>query len=175
MSIIIGYDPVTLKERVDTDAALARLAEIAELRSQSSVAERGVLLRLLGRVDEAWETSSAALRNARMMGDRRQVLYARLRRAQVAQAMGKLDDALREMSLCVDEAATHDWAGIEAFARQHRGKILFDMHELPAALDDFERALAMREANGAPADQVESSAIAVAVTRSFVDEQRSAG
>lgn len=175
MSIITGYDPVTLKERVDTDAALARLTEIAELRSQSSIAERGVLLRLLGRFDEAWETTSAALRNARMMGDRRQVLYARLRRAQVQQAMGRLDDALREMSLCVDEAAAHDWAGIEAFARQHRGKILFDRQELDAALADFERSLSMREANGAPPDQVESSAIAVAVTRSFIEEERLAG
>jgi hypothetical protein len=52
-----------------------------------------------------------------------------------------------------------------AFGRQHFGKSRFDERRYAEALELFERALAIRLANGAPADQLASSRQAIAATR----------
>ena len=40
MSLILGYDPETLREQVDLDACDARLAELGEQRSLQALLER---------------------------------------------------------------------------------------------------------------------------------------
>lgn len=174
MSIIIGYDAVTLREKVDLRAAGDRLEELGELRSLSALNEKVALLRLVGRLDEAMEIANAAVRQARFTGNREDVAASRVRRAQVQQFQGKLDEAALELSHVLNEAEAHEWHGVAAFARENRGKVHFEQGNLEAALADFTSAVFLREKDGASADQLESSLIAVAVVESFIEERRQA-
>jgi tetratricopeptide (TPR) repeat protein len=169
VTIILGYDPTTLREKVDLQAARARLDELGELRNLESLNEKATLLRLVGRLDDALGIANEAVRQCRFRGDREELLRARIRRAQVQHFMGKLDAALIEFSDCVVEAHAHDWASTEAFALQHRGKVLFDQQEYAAALRDFRGALTIRVRIKASSEQVDSSMIAIAVAESFLD------
>ena len=171
MSIITGYDPRNLREKIDTAAASARLEELGQLRSLSALNEKVGLYRLLGRLDEAWSVANEAVRHTRFSGDREQLLGARIRRAQVQQYQGKLPAALSELTLCVDEARVHEWGPLEAAAQLTRGKVLFDMGDYANALVDFTATVFLYEKLGASLDQLESSLVAVAVTESFLAEQ----
>ncbi|KQV08415.1 hypothetical protein ASC63_07355 [Leifsonia sp. Root112D2] len=142
------------------------------MRSLDALNEKAGLLRLVGRLDEALDVANQALRQARFTGERQDAALARARRAQVLQFQGKLDDAHVELSAVIGEAHAHDWSRTEAFALQHRGKVLFDQSELEAALADFKAALALRESLGLPPNELESSLVAIAVTESFLDERR---
>jgi tetratricopeptide (TPR) repeat protein len=133
-----------------------------------------VLLRLLNRLDEALVIANEAMRQARFTGDREQLLGARVRRAQVLQYQGKLDEAITELSGCVDEARTHEWTALEAFAVQNRGKAHFDAEDYEEALADVTAAVFLREKLGASPADIESSLIAVAVVQSFVDQNKTA-
>jgi tetratricopeptide (TPR) repeat protein len=133
-----------------------------------------VLLRLLNRLDEAMVIANEAMRQARFTGDREQLLGARVRRAQVLQYQGKLDEAITELSGCVDEARTHEWTALEAFAVQNRGKAHFDAEDYEEALADVTAAVFLREKLGASPADIESSLIAVAVVQSFVDQNKNA-
>ncbi|MDJ0325017.1 hypothetical protein QMG61_14725 [Cryobacterium sp. PH31-AA6] len=172
LPIIIGYDAVTLREKVDLRAAGLRLDELGELRSLSALNEKIALLRLTGRLDEAWDTANTALRQARFTGSREELAASRIRRAQVQQFQGKLDEAAAELTHCVLESETHEWAGVAAFARENRGKVYFEQGDLEAALADFTAAVFLREKAGASSEHLESALIAVAVVESFIAEQR---
>ncbi|RRJ86745.1 tetratricopeptide repeat protein [Gulosibacter macacae] len=167
--IILGYDPETLRERIDPDAAAARYGEIERFRSLTALNERVALLRLLGRYDEAYDCAQAACRQSRFTGSREDSLAARVRRAQVEQYRGNLDIALQELTNCVDEAVAHEWGELAGFALQHRGKVLFDLERYEDALADFERALKYREAEGIPADQTNSTRFAIKVVRARIE------
>lgn len=171
-SIVTGYDATTLREKVDLHAAGARLEELGELRSLAALNEKVSLLRLVGRLDEAWDVANQAARQARFTGDREELLAARIRRAQVMQFRGMLQEAQVELTTCADEARAHDWARLEAFALQHRGKVYFDQGELELALADFQSAVQLRQEPGNSPDELESSLIAVTITQSFIDERR---
>src|SRR5690606_15049751 len=120
---------ITLREKVDLRAAGERLEELGELRTSAALNEKVTLLRLVGRLDEAWDTANEALRQARFSGDREELCLARIRRAQVQHYLGKLDTSLIELTSCVDEARGHDWAAAEATALHERGKVNFDLGE----------------------------------------------
>jgi tetratricopeptide (TPR) repeat protein len=169
MSIILGYDPTTLRERVDLSAASHRLDELGDQRSLSAITERAALLRLVGRLDEAWDSSNEALRLARFAGERTQITRARIRRAVVQQYQGRLVESLRELSDCVDEARTHGWTSVEAYALQHRGRVFFDQKDYTAALLDFRTSLLLRKKINSSTEQIEAVTIAIAVTETFVD------
>lgn len=139
--IILGYDPATLKERIDEDAATARLEEISHLRSLQALNERVTLLRLLGDVDGAYDTAQAAYRQSRFTGAREDALAARVRRGSVDLARGRAEDALRDLTGCVDEATAHEWSDLAAFALEERGRAHFENGDFAEALSDFERAL----------------------------------
>jgi tetratricopeptide (TPR) repeat protein len=145
------------------------------MRSLSALNEKAVLLRLLNRLDEAMVVANEAVRQARFTGDREQLLGARVRRAQVLQFQGKLDDAVTELTGCVDEARAHEWTALEAFAVQNRGKAHFDAKDYENALADVTAAVFLREKMGASPSDIESSLIAVAVVQSFVDESKPEG
>lgn len=133
-----------------------------------------MLLRLLNRLDEAMDVANEAVRQARFTGDREQLLGARVRRAQVLQFQGKLDEAITELTGCVDESRAHEWTALEAFAAQNRGKAYFDAKDYENALADVTAAVFLREKLGASPTEIESSLIAVAVVQSFVDENSAA-
>ena len=173
-AIIIGYDRDTLREKVDLRAAGERLDELEALRSLSAITEKVALLRMLGRLDEAWDMANAAVRQARFTGDRETLLACRIRRAQVQQYQGKLDIALQDLGGCVDEARAHEWYALEAFALQHRGKVHFDLEDYPAARADFREALTIRVQVKAPSEQIDSSMVAIAVAESFLEREAEA-
>ncbi|WP_395245329.1 mechanosensitive ion channel domain-containing protein [Agromyces sp. MMS24-K17] len=164
MTLIAGYDPDTLRERVDPVAVAARLAELGELRSRDALCERAWLYKVAGRVTEALDQANQALRLARFTGERRDIQQPRMLRATVLQANGELDAAAAELSACIEEAHTHDWHLLEASGRQHRGKVWFAQGEFQDALADFAAALELRTAHGASADQVESTRFAIEAT-----------
>ncbi|MCU1636244.1 MAG: hypothetical protein JWQ68_1483 [Cryobacterium sp.] len=157
---------------MDLRAAGERLDELGELRSLSALNEKMTLLRLLGRLDEAIDVANQAVRQARFTGNREDLVTSRIRRAQVMQYQGKLDEAQLELGACVELAETHEWARIAGCARQHRGQVHFEQGKLERALVDFTAAVFLREQSGASAALLEASLMAVAVTESFLDEQR---
>ena len=156
-------------------AARERLDELGSLRSLSALNEKTVLLRLLDRLDEALEVGNEAVRQARFTGDREQLLGARVRRAQVLQYQGKLDEAIIELTGCVDEASGREWTALQAFAIQNRGKVYFDMAEYENALSDMTAAVFLREKLGASPAEIEGALTAVAVVQRFSEAQRRAG
>lgn len=164
MEIISGYDPTTLREVVNLPALDARLAEMGDGRSRAVLNEKVGLLRMAGRLGEALDVANAAVREARFGGDREELLLARLRHAQVQQALGKLDAALIELSGCVLEARSHEWPSSEAFALQHRGKVRFEQGDLAGALRDFRTALTIRVRVKAPEEQIDSSLFSIEAT-----------
>ena len=131
-----------------------------------------MLLRLLGRLDEAYEVANEAVRQARFTGDREQLLGARIRRAQVLQYQGKTDEAVVELTGCVDEARGREWTGLEAFAVQNRGKVHFDVGDYENALADMTAAVFLREKLGASPAEIQAALTAVAVVQSALEAQR---
>jgi hypothetical protein len=172
LTIITGYDAVTLREKVDLPAAADRLNDLGKLRSLSALNEKVTLLRLLDRLDEAFEIANQALRQARFTGDRQDFVLCRIRRAQVMQFQGKLEEAAAELTQCIIESEAHEWTLTAAFARETRGKVHFDQPDLESALGDFTAAVFLRERAGASPDDLESALIAVAVVESFIGERR---
>ena len=166
MSIITGYDPRTLRELVDRDAAVTRLDELGALRSLTAISEKVTLFRLLGDFDNAFDFANQALRHTRFSGSREETLDARIRRAQVQHYQGKLQPALSDLTLCADEAHNHEWAELEATALAARGRVLFELGEFHKAEGDFKDAAALFEKLGSSIDQVEPVLVAIAVTQS---------
>ena len=170
MSYIRGYDPETLREKVDPRQCKERLDEIGEQRSLPALLERVWLLKVLGRPDDALVLSEQAVRVARMAGTRKDLMRARILHASVQQNRGAYAAAEQELTFCADEAEGQGWAGIAAFAYQHRGRVRFDAGELDGARRDFKRALFLRQESGAPDEQLESTLLAIDV----VDRRRAA-
>ena len=121
MSYIRGYDPETLREKVDPRQCKERLDEIGEQRSLPALLERVWLLKVLGRPDDALVLSEQSVRVARMAGTRKDLMRARILHASVQQVRGAFAAAEQELTMCADEAEGQGWAGIAAFAYQHRG------------------------------------------------------
>ncbi|MEV8267983.1 hypothetical protein [Microbacterium sp. NPDC076911] len=161
MSYILGYDPETLREKVNPAQCQERLDEIGEQRSLPALLERVWLLKVLGRADDALVISEQSVRVARMAGTRKDLLRARILHASVQQVRGAYAAAEQELGTCAEEAEGHGWAGIAAFAYQHRGKVHFDEGSLESARRDFKRALFLRQDAGAPDDQLESTLLAI--------------
>ena len=98
-------------------------------------------------------------------------MASRIRRAQVLQFQGKLDDAASELTHCILDSEVHDWTRLAAYARQHRGKVHFDQGKLEDALTDFTAAVFLRGKDGAEADELDSSLLAVAVVESHIAQR----
>ena len=87
-----------------------------------------------------------------------------LRLAHVLQWQGRFDDAEDLFAAAVASAERLDATAMMAFGYQHLGKSRFDQGRDGEALELFQRALAIREATAAPADQIASSRQAIAAT-----------
>lgn len=161
MSYIKGYDPDTLREIVDVQECRERLDEIGEQRSLPALLERVWLLKVLGRPEDALVISEQSVRVARMAGTRKDLLRARILHASVHQSLGAYAAADQELTTCAEEAEGQNWAGIAAFAYQHRGKVNYEAGDFEDARRDFKRALFLRQESGAPDDQLESTLLAI--------------
>lgn len=161
MSLILGYDPETLREQVDLDACGARLAELGDQRSLHALLERVWLLKVLGRLEDALVVSEESVRVARMAGTRKDLLRARILHATINQWRGAFAAAEAELTTCAAEAEGQGWPAIAAFAMQHRGKTHFDAGDFERARTDFKRALFLRQESGAGDAQIESALLSV--------------
>lgn len=161
MSYIHGYDPETLREKIDERQCKARLEEIGEQRSLPALLERVWLLKVLDRLEDALVISEQSVRVARMAGTRPDLLRSRILHASVQQARGAYAAAEHELTTCAEEAEGQNWASIAAFAYQHRGKVRFDAGDFDDARMDFKRALFLRQESGATDEQLESSLLAI--------------
>jgi tetratricopeptide (TPR) repeat protein len=161
VSYIRGYDPETLREKVDPRQCKERLDEIGEHRSLPALLERVWLLKVLGRPEDALVLSEQSVRVARMAGTRKDLLRARILHASVQQVRGAFAAAEQELTMCADEAEGQGWSAIAAFAYQHRGKVHYDASDFDAARRDFKRALFLRQESGAPDDQLESTLLSI--------------
>lgn len=161
VSYIHGYDPETLREKVDVRQCKDRLSEIGEQRSLPALLERVWLLKVLDRLDDALVVSEESVRVARMGGTRKDMLRARILHATVLQFRGAYAAAEQELTTCAEEAEGQGWTAIAAFAVQHRGKVHFDAGDYADAREDFKRALFLRQEAGAPDDQLESTLLAI--------------
>lgn len=161
MSYIRGYDPDTLREKVDPRQCRDRLAEIGEQRSLPALLERVWLLKVLDRIEDALVVSEQSVRVARMAGTRKDLLRARILHASVVLMRGAYAAAEQELTMCAEEAEGQGWAGIAAFAYQHRGKVHYDAEDYESARRDFKRALFLRQESGAADDQLESTLLAI--------------
>ncbi|WP_460776139.1 hypothetical protein [Microbacterium sp. GXF7504] len=171
MSNIKGYDPETLREIVDERECTERLEEIGALRSLPALLERVWLLKVTGQLDEALAVSEQSVRVARMGGTRKDLLRARILHATVLQWRGQYGPAEQELTFCAEEAEGQGWAGIAAFAYQHRGKTRFDAEDLEGARADFKRTLFLRQEAGASDDELEPTLLAIdAIDRRRVRE-----
>jgi tetratricopeptide (TPR) repeat protein len=164
--MITGYDPETLRERIDRAAVESRLAELGNGRSTAALGEKAELLRLLGRNGEALVAAEHAFRLAHFSGDREQLTAARLRRARVFQFQGELDRALAEMTAVRASAALEEWASLEASAAYSSGSVLFDLGRYTESREAFAAALDIRTGSEAPAAEIEAARFALeAATR----------
>ncbi|MEJ1090677.1 hypothetical protein [Microbacterium istanbulense] len=161
MSFIQGYDPETLRELVDQRECAARLAEIENQRSLPALLERVWLLKVLDRLDEALSLADEAVRQARMAGTRKDVLRARVLHATVLQYRGSHAAAEQELATCSAEAEGQRWAGIAAFASQHRGKNALEAGDYEQARESFKQALFLRREAGADEKDLETVLLAI--------------
>jgi tetratricopeptide (TPR) repeat protein len=164
VSYIRGYDPETLREQVDPRQCRERLDEIGEQRSLPALLERVWLLKVLDRAEDALVISEQSVRVARMAGTRKDLLRARILHATVLQARGAYAAADQELTTCAEEAEGQGWAGIAAFAYQHRRKVHFDAGAYDSARKDFKRALFLRQESGASEDELGSVLHAIDAT-----------
>lgn len=169
VSYILGHDPATLREVVDTTACAARLEELGDQRSLPSLLEKVWLLKVLGRLEDALVVSEESVRVARMAGTRRDLLRARILHATVMQQRGAYAAADHELTTCIDEAEGQRLLQIAAFAAQHRGRVRFDAGDLDDARKDFKRSLFLRREAGASEEELGSALLAIEA----VDRRRS--
>ena len=140
------------------DGALgSRTAWLREPYTTSS--DRG--MNVLDRAEDALVVSEQSVRVARMAGTRKDLLRARILHASVLQVRGAYAAADQELTTCAEEAEGQGWAGIAAFAYQHRGKVHYEAGDFPAARRDFKNALFLRQESGAADDQLESTLLAI--------------
>ena len=161
MSYIRGHHPETLREIVDERECLERLEEIGAQRSLAALMERVWLLKVTDQLDEALLVAEQTVRTARMAGTRKDLLRARILHATIQQCRGAFAAAEQELTTCAEEAEGQGWAGIAAFALQHRGKVHYDEGDFEAARRDFKRALFLRQNAGASDAELESTLLAI--------------
>jgi tetratricopeptide (TPR) repeat protein len=168
-----SYDPRTLREVYPDDAAVD--ARIAELRAEltdppDEVAElmaRGELVGLLrsaDRLDEAREQATAALDRAREVGTPAQRHLAELHLAHVAQWQGDFGTSNVMFGHLLARATDHGPV-VAGLTYQDAGKNFYDQGDYGRAEELFAQALAIREELELPADQIESSRLALAAAR----------
>ena len=173
-----SLDPETLRE-VYPDVAAVR-ARVEELRTEIRQAPDEIaeliaradlvgLLRGIGELDEALNEANAAVDRAEIAGTPPQQHTARVRLAHVHQWRGEFAESTMLFTELLPVAPEFGPV-IEAFTHQHAGKNDYDQGLWADARDHFARALALREELELPADQIESSRIALAAARRHLQE-----
>jgi tetratricopeptide (TPR) repeat protein len=145
------------REVIDETAAIAHLAALAGRTDLASRGQRVATLRNLGRLDEAEQEGRDAYDLARREGTPRQQLAALLRLAHVMQYRREWHEADAMFGEAFVRARELDDPLGLAFVHQHAGRNHVDQGRHAEAVAAFRAALALREAHGAPADQLVST------------------
>jgi tetratricopeptide (TPR) repeat protein len=150
-------DSETNREVFDKAAALAHLRTLAGRDDLGSRGKRVATLRMLGRLDEAEREGHDAYDLALRDGTPRQQVAALIRLAHVMQFRRDWQAADTVFDQALGRAQELDDPLMLAFAHQHAGRNHVDQGRHGEAVAAFQAALALREAHGAPADQLEST------------------
>jgi tetratricopeptide (TPR) repeat protein len=157
--------PGDMARAVDFLQAQLASGEMSERDQARLLGQKGVLCRMLLRLEEAEEYCERAVAICRQLGDARCEFVNSIRLAHVYQWQGRFNESdslfLWTLELC---ERGPDLAGYLDFACQHYGKSLFDQGQYAQAIEMFERALEIREKKG-DAALVESSRIALQTAR----------
>ena len=160
-SYFLGFDPETLQERFDVDAAERRLDELGIRRDLDATIEKIALLRIVGRIDDAQDAASGALRQARFEADREQLARVRVARAQVHRVARRFDQAGSELTDVIVEASSHGWSAVEADALHERALVHVAMDRVAEARDDLNAALVILIRDHASPIWIDSTMIAI--------------
>jgi len=160
-SYFLGFDPVTLEELFDVDAAEHRLEELGIRRDLDSLVEKIGLLRIVGRIDEAQDVATSALRQARFEADREQLATVRVARAQVHRVAKRLDQASSELTDIIVEASAHGWSAVEADALHERALVHLALDRIDPARDDLNAALVILIRDHASPVAIDSTMLAI--------------
>jgi tetratricopeptide (TPR) repeat protein len=155
--VAFRIDQEANRDVVDADEATARLAVLAEREDLSARGERVSLLRSLGRLEQAAAEGRHAYDLAMREGTPRQRMAALIRLAHVLQYQRRWGEADALFDDAFARAREPGDPLMEAFAHQHAGRNHVDQGRHTEAVAAFRAALALREAHGAPADQLEST------------------
>ncbi len=158
-------DNETNRDVVDEAQALAFLAATADRTDLATRGQRMSVLRALGRLDEAEREGREAYDRARREGTPRQQVAALIRLAHVMQYRRDFATADAMFTQALAQARQLGDPLLLAFAHQHAGRNLLEQGRYAEAVEAFEAALLLRQAHGAPADQLESTRGALEVAR----------
>jgi tetratricopeptide (TPR) repeat protein len=175
MGFILGWDPETLRERVDLRSIGERLQELGTMRSLAALTEKSLLLCFADQLDDALATANQALRQARFTGDRETVARARVRRASVLRRQGKTADAITDLSDVVTESSTHEWRHTEALARAQRAAAYFDADDLEAAAADLRTSTDLQRRLQVPDTELDNTLAELEIVEMRLDERRRVG
>jgi tetratricopeptide (TPR) repeat protein len=174
-SYFLGFDPETLQERFDIEAAQLRLDALGIRRDLDATIEKIALLRIVGRIDDAQDAASGALRQARFEADRQQLAKVRVARAQVHRVARRFDQAGSELTDVIVEASSHGWSEVEADALHERALVHVALDRVAEARDDLNAALVILIRDHASAIEIDSTMIALGTLIERVSSPEGAG
>jgi len=160
-SYFLGFDQASLAERFDVASAQRRLDELADERSIAALTEKIGLLRVTGRLEEAHDVATEALRQARLAGDREPLCRVKVARAQLLREEGKHEQAIHELTDSIVEATASGWYGVVADARRQRALVRVGLGETEAAREDLSEALAVLVRDNAPPREIDVTMYAI--------------
>lgn len=150
-SWFVGYDPAAIAERADAAVAQRRLDELGDEHSTGALVEKTDLLRIVGRIDEANDAATDAIRQARLANDRESLLRAKTARALLLVTSGLPEQAVHELSDTINEAGSAGRDDLVDAARRRRGLAYAAIGDYRAAHEDFNETLvALVRAGAAP-------------------------
>lgn len=170
----VPCDPEGLKEYISE--LNESLKTTSEAKTQVSLlGEMGVHLRSLLDLESAKNKLLQALKiiHENQLGLKLEV-QQKIRLAHVLQWQGLYDESNIHFQEIIAVCRTNDSATIYLdFALQHSGKNLFEQKRYSEALSQFEEAMDLRIQRNAPADQIDSTQLALAKTKSLMARKKS--
>lgn len=150
------------------------LEEEAHPEKQLSIIETlGVANRTLERLDIAESYLIRAIGMSARHPRHTRLLQNWIRLAHVYQWSQKFDQAFLLFKQAQAFIETNPVSNLlKAAYHQHLGKLYFDQRKLLEAKNEFQKALAIREAHNAPSDQIESTQFAIETTNKILEQQK---
>lgn len=166
----IPKDPVTLRKHIEELKDRVKNAQdISEyVRLQGEI---GVYLRSLDLFEEAQTVLQHVIDiiAKNKLGLRKEI-QNKIRLAHVFQEAKKFQQSNLLFSEVVQTCRSIEEASpLLHFALQHAGKNEFDQGKYAEALENFEEALSLRQAQSAPSDQIQSTQAAIARTKQLME------